>query len=200
MWYSQSGQDQWVAAVTKQPGYFVDLGAYDGVQTSNTLSLEKLGWVGICVEANSEVYERLVANRPDSININAFVNSTPGAVRFRDQWQTLDESAPLITAMTLDQILDGANAPKHMGYLSMDIEGGEVDVLLNFSFNYTFDHMTIEHNLYADGPSKKDAIYEILTAQGYIRVVDNALCLDPNPAYHHQPYEDWYSLSYLPNA
>ena len=51
-YYSQAGQDQWVHNIVGDKGFFVDIGAYDGVQTSNTYALELLGWDGICVEGH----------------------------------------------------------------------------------------------------------------------------------------------------
>ena len=50
---SQLGQDLWVIDTMKykKNGYFVDLGALDGLTHSNTLMLEnKYSWSGICVE------------------------------------------------------------------------------------------------------------------------------------------------------
>ncbi len=37
MYYSQSNQDKWVAEFLefKKNGYFIEVGAYDGIQTSN---------------------------------------------------------------------------------------------------------------------------------------------------------------------
>ena len=52
-------------------GVFVDIGAHDGVNLNNTLYFEKYnGWTGINVEPIKKVYDRLITNRPDSININ----------------------------------------------------------------------------------------------------------------------------------
>jgi hypothetical protein len=48
--YSQYGQDTFVYEnffKNKNDGFFVDIGAYDGVSLSNTLSLEELGWSGL---------------------------------------------------------------------------------------------------------------------------------------------------------
>ena len=33
-------------------GTFLDLGAYDGVDLSNTRALTELGWAGVCIEPN----------------------------------------------------------------------------------------------------------------------------------------------------
>lgn len=55
--YSQNYQDTWIAGVArhngwdKSKGFFLDLGAFDGLQCSNTALVEKqFGWNGICVE------------------------------------------------------------------------------------------------------------------------------------------------------
>ncbi len=47
----------------KTNGFFVDIGAYDGIAISNTKLLEDIGWDGICIEPHPKVYERLVKNR-----------------------------------------------------------------------------------------------------------------------------------------
>jgi len=45
------------------PGFFVDIGAYDGISNSNTFLLEQNGWKGICFEPNPNVFSRLRENR-----------------------------------------------------------------------------------------------------------------------------------------
>ena len=45
-------------------GVFVDIGAYDGVESSNTLFFEEsLGWNGICIEPLPNIFSKLVINR-----------------------------------------------------------------------------------------------------------------------------------------
>ena len=65
--YSQYGQDVYLINSIfpdRINGYFVDVGAYDGITLSNTFILEKhLGWSGICIEPNPEAFEKLRANR-----------------------------------------------------------------------------------------------------------------------------------------
>ena len=46
-----------------KPGFFVDVGAYDGYTGSNTYLLEKHGWTGACIEPNIIPYEKLVIMR-----------------------------------------------------------------------------------------------------------------------------------------
>ncbi len=83
--YSQSGQDKGALSVTRhksEPKFFVDIGAYDGINTSNTLALEECGWTGICVEANPEIFATLANNRPNAINLQFAVASFDGHLNF----------------------------------------------------------------------------------------------------------------------
>lgn len=66
MFYSQSEQDKWVCEFFnyKKNGYFVEVGAYDGIQTSNTYFLEKeLAWTGVCIEADTTIFQELSKHR-----------------------------------------------------------------------------------------------------------------------------------------
>jgi hypothetical protein len=56
--FSQHGQDAFVYETFFKndggQGFFVDVGAYDGVTFSNSLFFERhLGWSGICIAATS---------------------------------------------------------------------------------------------------------------------------------------------------
>ena len=43
--------------------YFVDVGAGDGIYGSNTFSLEKRGWNGVCIEAHPHLSNEIKSNR-----------------------------------------------------------------------------------------------------------------------------------------
>ena len=47
----------------KKNGFFVDIGAHDGISINNTKLLEDLGWDGICIEPHPKVFQRLLLNR-----------------------------------------------------------------------------------------------------------------------------------------
>ncbi len=83
--YSQIGQDIWViekALPGQREGFFVDVGAYDGVTFSNTCLLEKeYGWKGLCVEASPSSFDRLKTNR-SCITVQSLVDSEKGSVDF----------------------------------------------------------------------------------------------------------------------
>jgi len=193
IFYSQANQDKWVCELLdyKSNGFFLEIGAYDGIQTSNTYTLEKfLNWSGICIEANKEVFERLKQNR-NCINIHAAASNYDGLCNFGGD--RINGGSTVVSCYTLDTILIQNNAPKEIDYISIDVEGHELDILRSFNFkNWDIKLFTIEHNLYCDGPVKKDSLFKLLTENNFTRVLDNALCLDKNPDYFNKPYEDWY--------
>jgi FkbM family methyltransferase len=65
--HSQVGQDRFLAEQVfkgQRGGVFVDIGAYDGVHFSNTCYFEReLGWTGLCVEPDPDVFARLLKSR-----------------------------------------------------------------------------------------------------------------------------------------
>ena len=60
---SSHGQDLYAYYILGDNGYFVDIGAHDGKDGSNTYALEKAGWSGICVEPSPIHQEALFKNR-----------------------------------------------------------------------------------------------------------------------------------------
>src|SRR5215510_15253143 len=195
--YSQMGQDKWVSeevfpGVTN--GFFLDVGSGDGTFISNTKALEQRGWTGICVDA----FPRNMQDRTCQI-FKAVVFSEAGKrVKFwaADDWgRIIDESvemkarmqtytAPIVefTTVTLSDILERAKAPRFIHYLSMDIEGGEINALKGFPFDkYQIGALTVEHNY--EEP-KRSEIKALMESHGYKRVhtLDRDDCYVPaNP-------------------
>lgn len=66
-YYGRHGQDKYLNEAVfhgMRNGVFVDLGAYDGVESSNTLFFEEsLDWDGVCVEPLPAAFDRLQMNR-----------------------------------------------------------------------------------------------------------------------------------------
>lgn len=84
-YYGRFGQDKFVYEhffQNKKDGVFVDIGAYDGVESSNTLFFEEsLGWQGVCVEPIPDIYEKLKLNRK-SICLNCCASDYEGISDF----------------------------------------------------------------------------------------------------------------------
>lgn len=183
-WHSQAGQDAWVHGIIGDTGYFVDVGAHDGIVHSNTYALEQMGWDGVCIEPNGEAFMALSENRKCfawPVIASAEIASLPfDGVR-------VGSGDRNVIAAPLSYVLDSRDAPPVIDYLSIDVEGHELQVLAGMDFDRWYVRLiTIEHNLYCDGPARKNAIFEHLTAHGFERVHEDVVA----PGYG--PYEDWY--------
>lgn len=86
-WFSQVGQDKLVHSLSA-PGIFVDLAANDPYENSNTASLERLGWRGICIDPTLRS-KQLFHNSNRSCE---FVNSLVG---FRNKSTIFREISPM---------------------------------------------------------------------------------------------------------
>ncbi len=175
-------QDKWVESVFKgkRGGFFVEVGAADGVGSSNCFMLEKkLGWKGICVEPNPEFFARLTRNRkaqcfqcpvsPEEREVQFRLAGYYGGIQDNlATWHEKDwQHGKLVTMKTrrLVDILDEAGAPSVIDYLSLDIEGGEQDIIASFPFDrYKVLTMTIERS--------DMALQSVVESKGF-RVVDN---------------------------
>ncbi len=190
-WKSQIGQDKWAFETLKckRNGYFVDVGAADGVDMSNTYVLEKeFGWTGIAVEAHGAMFQSLAANRSCNC-VHACVMGDVREVEFQEAGflsgakegfnaPTLERlkiegvaDGPIVkmTSRTLADILDEHGAPAVIDFLSMDTEGSESAILGAFPFDrYSFRAICVEHNGFPEPMAKQRAI---LSGHGYTLVV-----------------------------
>ena len=84
-YFSQFKQDKFLNEVLfnhKRHGFFIDIGAHDGVTISNSLYFEKSkNWKGICIEPNPTVFSKLQSNR-ESMNLNVCVGNGNQTVKF----------------------------------------------------------------------------------------------------------------------
>ena len=201
---SQIGQDKWVHSIVgdKKDGYFIELGACDGLYLSNTLFFERnLNWNGICIEPNDNYIKELYANRKCNIS-NELVYSCEGEkVNFAlseaasgiideniGPFTRKDQSVLKITT-TLGNILDKFNAPNIIDYLSLDVEGQEYNILSTFPFDkYKFRCITVEHNAPHIGPKQQMLIRELLEKNNYRFVKGN----DDVNNWGHGPIDDFY--------
>jgi FkbM family methyltransferase len=193
--YSQCSQDQILERyVFKgfQNGVFVDVGAHDGVSLNNTLFFEEThNWSGINIEPIQSVYAKLVVARPRSINLHCAVCNQDGTAEFiqntgatemlsglvdhydlrhirRVQGENNQNGGKteLITVETkrLETILDQHNI-QHIHYLSIDVEGAEMDVIQSIHFDKVFIDVIGFENNYQD---VSVPIVEYLQSKGYV--------------------------------
>lgn len=191
---SQVGQDKYIHETffkNKHNGVFVDIGAHDGITFSNSYFFEKeLGWNGICIEPRTHLYEKLKGCRSCAcvracisdqtgmvpfLNIEGVDEMLSGMVSTYDQRQ-LDivmndiryhggQIKTIQVPCVLLQELLQLHSMNHVDFLSVDTEGGELEILKTIDFEKTtIDVITVENN-YAEAP-----IREFLCSKGYLLV------------------------------
>jgi hypothetical protein len=194
--HSQWGQDEFVFNVLKgkKKGFFVDIGAYDGVTISNTYFFEKyLEWDGICVEPNPSTFETLISNRkcqcirkgiaPYNREVELLLNGWSSAIddNFTSS-EILKEghNSVIIEAVTINDLFLTHSVPRIFDYLSIDIEGGEMEVIKTLNFDkWRFDILTYEHNThlinhenYQKMIETKKEMERFLSGKGYEHIKD----------------------------
>lgn len=177
MFYSQDNQDSYLEKnVFKgyKNGFYVDVGAHDGVSLNNTLYFEKNNnWTGINIEPIKSVFDKLVINRPDNINLNYAICNNDGETEFycntnytemisgikdtfhskhlerleRENKETGSTTEVIkVNTRKLETIFD-ENKVSHIQYLSIDVEGAEFEVIKSINFDKVFiDVIGFENN------------------------------------------------------
>jgi FkbM family methyltransferase len=152
--YSQLGQDVWVLdqCGSKRGGVFIEIGAHDGIELSNTLLMEQeYGWTGLCVEANAGSYSDLVCNRACQCLHAAAWNESGKRVRFhRSAVDPMFSSVAVlgsneVETVSLNDLCEMVGGV--VDYISIDTEGSEPRILSTFDLDrYTVKCMSVEHN------------------------------------------------------
>jgi FkbM family methyltransferase len=189
-------------------GTFLDVGANDGVRDSNTLLLEEHGWSGILVEANPslaskaaerrprcQVFNRVVgASVPDKLESGCSFFLVSGGQKNLDGLSTINmtdhlrdqvrvyggriEEVQLIIS-TLDEIWRTANLAPVPDFMSLDIEGAELEALKGYDWQRRPPRLL----LIEDSTRNLDqSVPEYLLQRGFYRV-------------HRTGVNDWYVRS-----
>jgi FkbM family methyltransferase len=128
-------------------GYFVEVGANDPRERSQTWHLERSGWTGVLVEPQPELAAKLRAQRKAKVFAVACSSSenagrllplhVAGPLSSLDRALMAPGSTPEavigVPIRTLDSILEEAGSPTEFEFLSIDVEGHEIEVLRGFN-------------------------------------------------------------------
>ena len=191
-YFSQAGQDKIINEFffrMKNKGYFVDIGAYDGVMGSNSLHFERfLKWDGVAIEPSINQFEKLKKNRNCKI-VNKAISSTAKEVEFVDVVEGLTQMSGIKNDIYLkynSKIIskDHASETKtvkilttnfseivsqdvEIDYLSIDIEGSEFELLKSIDFDkYKIKVISVENNL----PDDQD--FQVFFKKKYFKYFD----------------------------
>ena len=196
---SQLGQDLFVMYFLGgiKDGFFIEIGACDGIHLSNSLRLEKIGWSGIISEP-SPFWIKKIKNRKCIISTKAVFNESNTKLDFsiienypdlsglknsfdKDNNDKLRKDSKLhkVETITLNDLIEQKASNNNINYISIDTEGSEYEILKNFNFKkYNVDIFTIEHNFI---DSKRNVIFNLMTENDYLRVFQNI-----------SQWDDWY--------
>lgn len=197
MFHSQDNQDTYLEKYVfkgYKDGFFVDVGAHDGLSINNTVYFEKNNnWKGLNIEPLKEVYDKLIVNRPSCININCAVCNNDGETEFvcntgptemlsgikhtydkrhiqriQSENEKYGSSSTVITVQTkkLETLFDNHDV-KHVNYLSIDVEGGEFEVIKSINFDKVFIDLIGFENNYHDSSVP---IVDYLKTKNYVRI------------------------------
>jgi FkbM family methyltransferase len=192
--FSQYGEDFLLYKMfsTAPSGFFVDIGAFDGIHLSNSYFFERRGWEGICVEPHPAYFPLLKKNRPGSICIQAAVVGTPNTKTiefFKEDLGLLsgvsvDETFDIekryaargmefrgfdrieVPALTLTNLLE-AHLPEDqpIDFLSIDTEGNEEDILKELDlYRFRPSAVVVEANTEA----RRKSITDLMRQKGFV--------------------------------
>jgi FkbM family methyltransferase len=133
---SQFGEDRWLATHVPLPekGTFVEVGAFDGINCSNSYHFERRGWTGLCVEASPDSFASLVKNRSCKTEwcacgrenkdvVTFYVNDNPHLSGLMNRGSRKID----VPQRTLGDLVQ-KHGISHIDVLSIDVEGTELDV------------------------------------------------------------------------
>ena len=164
MRYSQAGEDAIVLDYFGgRVGVYVDVGAFDGVTSSNTYALQLAGWRGVCIEPSPIAFNKLVESRLSPVTecvqcacvdkldggmmpfmlldtIPQFSGISPDSEKVRRECAVMDVAVHPqvinVRAVTLDDVLNqSALGVEQIDFVSIDTEGTELDVLRGFDLD-----------------------------------------------------------------
>jgi FkbM family methyltransferase len=183
---SQILQDMWVAYELgeKRSGFYVEFGAADGIAISNTLMLaERYAWRGALAETHPVFLPQLRVNRPNDYICDAAIWSVSGeTLEFAmtreplvsvltavnppelDRHKSTKSTRTIVRTISLNDFLSTADAPPKIDFMSIDIEGAEMNVLKTFDFDrWQVTLLCIEHN------GHEAELDTFMTTRGYER-------------------------------
>lgn len=174
-------------------GIFLELGATDGIQGSNTKMLEDyLIYTGILIEPGNEFFKQLQKNRKNTKNFNFLISDKIGKTKYIGDntgvggdlellentfdknnrnwisaWNIDRKNIQEIECKKLGDLLKENNI-EYIDFWSLDVEGGELEVLKTMDWNIPVYIICMEVSSWGDkGKHRVQLCRDILIKQGF---------------------------------
>ena len=163
--------------INYENGYFIECGANDGVDQSNTWYFEKiLNWSGVLIEPLNKQFKELKKNRSkknkffnmalcssESNNTMILEDNDLTSSTSKQNNKTVKSNTESVQSTTLTKILDEVSAPNLIDFFSLDVEGFEDQVIKGINFNkYNFKYFLIE--------TKNEKVINFLFNKNYVLI------------------------------
>ena len=178
----------------KRDGFFIEMGAADGVLASNTYRLERdFGWEGILIEPIKEYCDHIPKYRKASHVFNICIGETEGTVEFTriegyskllsgiskeyppEHKNRIDTEVQrmgqqvhvdLVPCRKLISVLNECGI-RSIDYLSVDVEGGELSVLKSLCME---DNLIRPILIGCENNYRSSEVENYLVSFGYVKV------------------------------
>ena len=187
-YYAQEGEDIILSRLMdKEKGFFIDIGAHHPFRFSNTYLFYKKGWRGINIDPLPGTTKLFNLVRRRDINIQCGVAKESGMLTYycfnepalntfdKEEAKFKNDLPDYFIQETIDipveplwKILDGLSLPPRIDFMSVDVEGMEMDVLMSNNWDrYRPEFLVVEQlRLDVQGIMKTD-VYRFLQSADY---------------------------------
>lgn len=189
--FSQAGETKAIRKILgvgrPYSGYFVEIGANDGVTLSTTLGLLKDGWSGLSVEPNPVVFSKLeqnwrgysrvrlacvaVASKPGPVRL-WFANNDPGGLMSTisnddSDWFRAVRSNEYIEVpgLTITNLFESYDVPRFFDMLLIDTEGMDYEILTTLDFQRFSPRLIVTEDYDPTNAQK----FALLEDSGYVK-------------------------------
>ena len=170
--FSEAGQDKLIKDKffkNQRNGFFIEIGAFDGIEGSNCCYFEKYeSWEGIAIEASPKQFQKLQKNRKCEM-INAVIGPEEKEVEFCEITEGFTQMSGIYNSNykdSLNRIQKKSNSKiniiktnsttfekiipsnRIVDIVSIDIEGNELEVIKSIDFNkHEIKVILLENNI-----------------------------------------------------
>jgi len=184
---AQAGQDKYVEQfLNHENGVYVEFGARDGVEHSNTYYFEKTyNWTGILVEPDDRELKKITINRPNAHIYTGVAVCPVGtkevtfAISSNRGWSGIQNSYDdnrwyntVISQKTLPCVDLNEICPEHVDYMTVDTEGSEVEILRTFDFtSHDVTIIQVERNMKTQVQRNEEKqLTQFMSKKGYEKI------------------------------